>query len=950
MIERLVITSVERGLGSGPGLQPVLRTKGMRPAVAERLRLRSGYAHPYPFGDRRNPVVYFHRIETVAGQRLHVLARVGDAGSDYSGRSNRISDLLALDVAECQRRPGGPAAVAESFSWFQSWSDPPREVEPPIPLAAGGADEPSLRACATWAAATGDAGWAGELAKSFLDGRSAVVIARPVDDVLRLFAEAMQLLPLASRWNVTFTSCELEPSSTVWRAIRSDITRLPRGGDGRGLTIDVEAIGREKAAAPDHAYSRFARGAGLAPWVTEAPVAVQAGPRQPAAGSASIEAVQQTLTGESEFADVGATIRQRRESMRVSRGITRDQEASAHGAGHQIATIATFAVTLCLLVLGVAYIAWFQFDPQAATAIRSLWARTHVPTALGHTQEVVELEDKERRRVRLAREDEEKKAKAAWEKEAKEADAKQKDRNEKEKALAAAQDEKEKAALRREREQRDAQAAAERMKLQREALNTFDALPDRIALSQRDRRLDPTKDGLQMIDVGAYHVDHLIEPSFALAMPSLLVNGGTVSLAISAIGPFPTHAWRVTASIPKKYDLPSDNSEVKPESVCDLSVRDGRLYLVWDDSVRAEYPGVRLLRNSVLIASCLEPGTNLRRLHKIFLDKPAEAPTLRFASLEPEEERPLGTGGRLQGFEDGISWVVEVRYPWLINEIFLIRSPQVSHTAPRFPATEENLYDVVVDCVDKTNRLVQGRIPVFVEAEIQLSSARETAMYKLKPVIGDPSNGCPCRPNWLTEDYVATLIMPGKSIDSTEESLREKLEKNLSDEFRKAVIAEFLKDGHNVEQRLDSDKNTPERREARALALKNNIRNWDDFGEQRAKNDSDSRSIKVPGQNYPRPSGVGQETYHDTVKYNRECEDVNKRNGELKKIGEGFGLEIQSRLSFSARKSAESLAGLRKAIEGVVLVRVREVSIKATSAAGDAYPVLVVAPESTDGE
>ena len=60
MTAELVITSAPKGIDGGSGFQPVLRTRGMHPPLAERIRIRSGYSHPYPHGDQRNPVIFIH--------------------------------------------------------------------------------------------------------------------------------------------------------------------------------------------------------------------------------------------------------------------------------------------------------------------------------------------------------------------------------------------------------------------------------------------------------------------------------------------------------------------------------------------------------------------------------------------------------------------------------------------------------------------------------------------------------------------------------------------------------------------------------------------------------------------------------------------------------------------------------------------------------------------------
>ena len=259
MAQEIVITSVRKGLDGGSGYQPVLRTRGMKPAVAERLQIRSGYSHPYPFGDPRNPVVFIHRIERVAGQSFNILGRICDAGSDHTGRSNFLAHLAALDDTEARRKTAGPADVTRRFAFKTGWNEQPREADPP-PIIGG---DRSPAACAAWRAAGLDPGLAGYLAEAAARGQETRLIVRQSDDVLALFADAIALLPPAKRWRVTFNTCEIESFDAVWRAIRDDLpqARAWRGSPG---VIDLTHPGTRGS---DSVYARFARGdANSLPW------------------------------------------------------------------------------------------------------------------------------------------------------------------------------------------------------------------------------------------------------------------------------------------------------------------------------------------------------------------------------------------------------------------------------------------------------------------------------------------------------------------------------------------------------------------------------------------------------------------------------------------------------------------------------------------------------------
>ena len=260
MASELIITSARKGLDGGSGFQPVLRTRGMAPSLAERIRIRAGYSHPYTQGDARNPIVFVHRTERVGGENLHFLIRLADAGSDHTGRSNFLAHAIVLDSGEAKRKPAGPAETMRRFPFRTSWDEPSRESGSPTVI--GGERPPSP--CAAWSAAGLDPGIAGDLAESAMKGETTRVVTRPGDDVLLLFADALALVAPAKRWQVTFTTCEIEPVEANWRAVRSD---LPQS---RGLasTPGVIDLSRPGARGSDSPYARYARGdAGtVLPW------------------------------------------------------------------------------------------------------------------------------------------------------------------------------------------------------------------------------------------------------------------------------------------------------------------------------------------------------------------------------------------------------------------------------------------------------------------------------------------------------------------------------------------------------------------------------------------------------------------------------------------------------------------------------------------------------------
>ena len=265
MAHQLIVTSAKQGLDGISGYQAVLRSAGIPPQVANRLKAAGGYSHPFPHGDRRNPVVYVHRIEEAAGKTWHVLGCIRDVGSDHTGRSNFLADVLAADQSEVRGKKAGPAAVMASPRLFkESWDGPPNGAADQKTLIAPKDEPPQSGSCKAWTDAGLDPGLAGDLAANAAAGKPVVLVTRPGDDVLALFCDALRLVQPEKRWSVTFNTCAIQSFNGIWTAIRDDLPQARSLRDSRtAVVIDLTKNPRGS----DDPYARFARGqAETLPW------------------------------------------------------------------------------------------------------------------------------------------------------------------------------------------------------------------------------------------------------------------------------------------------------------------------------------------------------------------------------------------------------------------------------------------------------------------------------------------------------------------------------------------------------------------------------------------------------------------------------------------------------------------------------------------------------------
>ena len=208
MSQELHYTSVPRGLKPGSrGFCTVGLTPHMPGPLVDRLEALSGYQPVFPPHDPSaplNPIVFSHLRLTIGGKAVSVLSRIGPAGLDYSGRPNKYAHHVVLEGAE--RPEGGPAWLLSQPGFMQgAWEGEPREI-PAGRTPPQGDRQPGV--ARAWQALTGDGGWAGVLAESFLaDSRRTVfLVFRPGMDLLPLFVEALALLPASRRWDVDFST------------------------------------------------------------------------------------------------------------------------------------------------------------------------------------------------------------------------------------------------------------------------------------------------------------------------------------------------------------------------------------------------------------------------------------------------------------------------------------------------------------------------------------------------------------------------------------------------------------------------------------------------------------------------------------------------------------------------------------------------------------------------
>ncbi len=218
----IVYTSSQRGLNSGAtGFCTVAATTGIPRLLQEKLESLSGYQHQHKPGSNRNAVSFCCQAVRVQQETYVVLSRVADAGTDFSGRSNKIAHHLALSLNEVRSANCSPTMLlADEKFWYTKWSREPEW----LPVDRMPKPVPSDRISGNmWKKTFGDAGWAGIVARSVANDFEPVFAIIPETcNALGLVHEALQQLPLRMHWKVSFSTYFTRSSGADchWRFLR----------------------------------------------------------------------------------------------------------------------------------------------------------------------------------------------------------------------------------------------------------------------------------------------------------------------------------------------------------------------------------------------------------------------------------------------------------------------------------------------------------------------------------------------------------------------------------------------------------------------------------------------------------------------------------------------------------------------------------------------------------
>jgi hypothetical protein len=927
MIGRIVITSVPQGIGGGSGFQPVLRTQGLKPSIAERLASRASYPHPFAFGDARNPRVLFHRIETVGDRSIHILGSVRDAGSSYTGRSNHLAELIAIDPAETRGLPGGPVFACRTFPWLGSWAGEPREVpiaeEPEVPAndpddpAASGRSEP----CVAWAAATGDPGWAGELAKSFLDGRRAVVWINEGVDAAALFAEAIRLLPVSNRWQVEFNTCEIEPFPAHWRAWHQGLTVVglrPGRGD---LILDLSDIKKTGQRSPDHALSNRARGESTARASTGGSHATHTAGTWATGGNGFSGTPAGTTTSEADEAAIRARLKEIRESRRSRPANDRVMPPAERPTGRLGVWSILFLVgivVLCGFLIAASIVA-VQYPERAHALVDR--ARAIVGMGDGNAADESSsglpsrAEEKDLREKEKKEKDEQEARKKADEESVRLAETQKRERVEAEKER---REQEMAASERAEGEKRDAAAKAK--------ANARDAAIKEFT-SVAETQVIPLTPTFPEKPLCPFDAEHLPDAACDLAVISSDTVRMSVERSPAADGQPPT--WTVTG---RQFDRLSQEWGTTPVTVCRMVVWKGTLRLEWPNpEISPQHDLFLAIENGLLIVSC-KTAAGDSEIRKILFAEPIDLSTSGTAAITLD---PLAGNDAKAGKDDAqfdpriaarlkvidpsaLRWSLEVTHPrWTVPEQLRTPDTQLTVQLPSKP-----LSGVAIEYLDfdaKTTSLVKRASGMRIEATLAFS--RQEASLKVDSEITGTAT-VPLLNSVITVEALRSAFRETGGLDSLGTAVYEVLaDRFLNEKYRVLAFHAFAQGSDDCKK----------------LGI-TNVASLESYRQKLAIAKS---AIRVPGTLYPFPSGYGKYTYTDEAEYKTLLEASARNLAELVRIEDAF-------VNGEKDRARQEAIDIRKALEdnetwfAPITVNIQSLEATAKDSKGREYPISIV--------
>ena len=211
MAYQLIYTSVRRGLIPGrSGYTVAARHRQIRERLVSEIERVSGYTYAKKGQSLK---IYAHRKFDISGVHYHVLTRIVDAGSDYTGRTNHLAHHLICEDDELKNSGATPAEILYGYDWLDRYEGEPRYLEDKEIVNISEYAEKIKLPASNWRKIRGNAGDAALLVNNKGEVKSSLIVVNSdkssqLSRLLPLIAESSHLIGSGktNASSVTFTT------------------------------------------------------------------------------------------------------------------------------------------------------------------------------------------------------------------------------------------------------------------------------------------------------------------------------------------------------------------------------------------------------------------------------------------------------------------------------------------------------------------------------------------------------------------------------------------------------------------------------------------------------------------------------------------------------------------------------------------------------------------------
>jgi hypothetical protein len=221
MAHQMIYTSIRSGLVAGrSGFCTAARHREIKESLVARFEdLAAQYDRSIVPGSESPPEIYTYRIITIRGNSHHLLMRVGDAGNDYSGRTNHIAHGIVLSPEEISSLRITPAEVMLHFlrdgTWRTRYEEAAQYFGPEHEIDVSQIVPTATLPAAQWLMETGSAANAAQLLGVSASVEAGVLVSGSTSTeasrLCGLFAESLLVLDphrvdAQTLWSIPFTT------------------------------------------------------------------------------------------------------------------------------------------------------------------------------------------------------------------------------------------------------------------------------------------------------------------------------------------------------------------------------------------------------------------------------------------------------------------------------------------------------------------------------------------------------------------------------------------------------------------------------------------------------------------------------------------------------------------------------------------------------------------------